>query len=130
MGSMGSRWQGVTRSLGAAAIAGATACCGPSAFVMGEYNNPGTPAYQCSAPSETTTGTCSTLGQTNEAAWQTSGTVHVPLPKGLFAQCPNGVQRLRIADPGKPKSPIWYECAPPPMPTTIPTAGPPTVSLR
>jgi hypothetical protein len=130
MSTSGTGWKARTRALGSAAIlAVATACCGTSAFVMGEYNNPGTPAYQCSAPSQTTTGSCSTLGKTNESDWQT-GAVHAPLPKGLFAQCPNGVQRLRIANPGAANTAIWYECAVPPQPTTIPTAGPPTASAQ
>ena len=96
-------------------------CC-PKTFVMGEYNYPGTPVYTCSAPNETTNGTCTPNSSTDEAAWNQSGTVRAPFKAPLFADCPNGVQRMRIDDTGAPNTKIVYECAPPPV--TVEVAGP------
>jgi hypothetical protein len=99
------------------------ACC-PKPFILGDFNHPGTPAYVCQSPNATTVGTCSVKTSTNEADWQVSAT-RSPIPPPLFSQCPNGVQRLFIKDPGSESTEVTFECAAPPI--TIGTAGPAAV---
>ncbi len=94
-----------------------TGCC-PNAYLLGDYNNPGSPAYICRVPSSTQYGSCGLYTTTNEADWQKSGIVHLPLPANLFSECRDGVQRLLV----RGDNTILYECANPKI--TVGTAGP------